>query len=186
MAKALGRNPVSGIKHRQVKRVAAVKSRIPASTLKKVVVLLLDRTAIKGYVNPVPLGRTETIDLLTPEGEHCSVELKDVKSVHFVREFLNSFAPERKTFLSRPKLDGLWVRLRFRDEDVMEGIVANDLLDLLDTGVQLTPPDVHGNTLHLFIPRSALEEVKVLGVVGVARRAPRETSAPSQSKLFTE
>ena len=49
-------------------------------------------------------------------------------------------------FLSRPKLDGLWVRLRFRDEDVMEGIVANDLLDLLDNGVQFTPPDLHGNT----------------------------------------
>ena len=51
-----------------------------------------------------------------------------------MREFTEPFEPERKTFLSRPKLDGLWVRLRFRDEDVMEGIVGNDLLDLLDSG----------------------------------------------------
>ncbi len=72
-------------------------------------------------------------------------------------------APERKTFLSRPKLDGLWVRLRFRDEDVMEGIVANDLLDLLDKGVQLTPPDLHGNTLRIFIPRSALAGSESVG-----------------------
>ena len=57
-----------------------------------------------------------------------------------MREFKEPFEPERKTFLSRPKLDGLWVRLRFRDEDVMEGIVANNLLELLDTGVRLTPP----------------------------------------------
>jgi len=166
-----------------------VKSRAPASTHKKVVVLLLDQTVIKGYLNAASLGRTETTDLLTPDGEHRSIELKDVKSVHFVREFLESFTPERKTFLSRPKLDGLWVRLRFRDDDVMEGIIANDLLDLLDTGVQLTPPDLHSNTLRLFIPRSALGEVKVLGVVGVARRAPRQSrdiSAPSQSKLFTD
>jgi hypothetical protein len=111
-----------------------------------------------------------------------------VKSVYFVREFPETFQPERKVFLSRPKLDGLWVRLRFRDEDVMEGIVANDLLDLLDNAVQLTPPDLHGNTLRLFIPRSALAEMKVLGVVGAARRTPRAASAAasSQSKLFNE
>ena len=114
--------------------------------------------------------------------------MASVKSVYFVREFPDAFQPERKVFLSRPKLDGLWVRLRFRDEDVMEGIVANDLLDLLDNAVQLTPPDLHGNTLRLFIPRSALAEMKVLGVVGAARRTHRAAgaAASSQSKLFNE
>ena len=168
-----------------------MKSRTPSSTHKKVVVLLLDGTTIRGYLNAATLGRTETIDLLTPEGEHKSTALVDVKSVYFVREFLEPFAPQRKMFLSRPKLDGLWVRLRFRDDDVMEGIVSNDLLDLLDTGVQLTPPDLHGNSLRLFIPRTALEEMKVLGVVGVARRTARDASAAraiaaAQPKLFSE
>jgi hypothetical protein len=67
----------------------------------------------------------------------------------------------------------------------MEGMVSNNLLDLLDTGVQLTPPDVHGNISRVFIPRSALAEVKVLGVVGAARRAARPALA-GQSKLFGE
>jgi hypothetical protein len=165
-----------------------VKIRAPASTHKKVVVALLDRTPVRGYLNPATLGHSETIDLLTPEGEHRSLPLKAVKSVYFVREFLEPFEPERKTFLSRPKLDGLWVRLRFRDSEVMEGIVSNDLLDLLDTGVQLTPPDLHGNSLRMFIPRSALEEMKVLGVVGIARRTSRDASAAAaaQPKLFGE
>jgi Family of unknown function (DUF6982) len=168
-----------------------VKKRQPASTLKKVVVLLLDGTAAKGYLNPGALGREESLDLLTLDGEHRSVPLREAKSVYFVREFNEPCEPERKTFLSRPKLDGLWVRLRFRDEDVMEGIVANNLLDLLDTGVQLTPPDLHGNVQRMFIPRSTLLEMKVLGVVGVARRAPRATREiravlESQSKLFNE
>jgi hypothetical protein len=163
------------------------KNLATASTHKKVIVLLLDSTSVKGYLNPGSLGPAEKIDLLTADGEHRSIDLHDVKSIHFVREFLDPLTPERKTFLSRPKLDGLWVRLRFRDEDVIEGIVANDLLDLLDKGVQLTPPDLHGNTLRIFIPRSALSEVKVLGVVGVARRAPADSrAAASQSKLFTE
>jgi hypothetical protein len=136
------------------------------------------------------LGRSAEIDLLTPDGEHRSIRLQDMKSVYFVREFKDTFEPERKTFLSRPKLDGLWVRLRFRDQDVMEGIVSNNLLDLLDTGVQLTPPDLHGNVLHMFIPRSALAEMKVLGVVGVSRRSPQATkdmrAVEAQSKLFDE
>ena len=165
-----------------------MKDRAPASTRKKVVILLLDRSHLKGYLNPLTLARAEALDLLTPDGEHISVAMASVKSVYFVREFPETFQPERKVFLSRPKLDGLWVRLRFRDEDVMEGIVANDLLDLLDNAVQLTPPDLHGNTLRLFIPRSALAEMKVLGVVGAARRTPRATgaAASSQSKLFNE
>ena len=169
--------------------MARVKSLAVASTHKKVVVLLLDQTPVKGYLNAADLGRSETIDLLTPDGEHRSIQLSEIKTIHFVREFVDTFSPERKVFLSRPKLDGLWVRLRFRDDDVMEGIVANDLLDLLDKGVQLTPPDLHGNTMRLFIPRSALAEVKVLGVVGIARRSPADSRAAtptSQSKLFTE
>jgi hypothetical protein len=166
----------------------SAKDRAPASTHKKVVVLLFDRTPVKGYVDPSTLGREQSVDLLTPDGEHRSIPLPTVKCVYFVREFQTSFQVERKIFLSRPKLDGLWVRLRFRDEDVMEGLVGNDLLDLLDTGVQITPPDLHGNNLRIFVPRAALEEMKVLGVVGAARRTPQEPrSAPaSQSKLFSE
>ncbi|MFY9689654.1 MAG: hypothetical protein WAJ86_06945 [Candidatus Acidiferrales bacterium] len=168
-----------------------MKSRGPSSTLKKVVVLLLDRTSEKGYLNPGTLGQTEAIDLLTLDGEHQAMELEQVKCVYFVREFNETFELERKTFLSRPKLDGLWVRLRFKDDDTIEGIVSNNLLDLLDTGVQLTPPDLHGNVLRMFIPRSSLVEMKVLGVVGVARRSPRATRgiaavAEAQSKLFGE
>lgn len=166
----------------------SAKDRASASTHKKVVVLLFDRTPLQGYVDPGSVGREDTIDLLTPDGEHRSILLSTVKCVYFVREFQTPFQAERKVFLSRPKLDGLWVRLRFRDEDVMEGLVGGDLLDLLDSGVQITPPDLHGNNLRIFVPRSALEELKVLGVVGAARRTPHEPRLvpAAQSKLFSE
>jgi hypothetical protein len=161
----------------------SAKLRVQASTHKKVVVLLLDRAAHRGYLNPGKLGDSDTLDLLTPEGEHHSFALKDVKSIYFVRDFADNFEPERKAFLSRPKLDGLWVRLKFRDNDSIEGVVPNDLLSLLDRGVQITPPDLHGTTLRIFIPRSALTEMTVLGVVGISRRKP---PAPPQPSLFTE
>jgi hypothetical protein len=160
-----------------------VKTRAPASTHKKVVVLLLDRTVLRGYLNPGRLGDADTIELLTPDGEYRTFAIKDVRSIYFVREFTDDFEPERKAFLSRPKLEGLWVRLKFRDNDSIEGVVPNDLLSLLDRGVQITPPDLHGATLRIFIPRSALSEMTVLGVVGIARRKP---AAPVQPGLFTE
>ncbi|HXC33954.1 MAG TPA: hypothetical protein VNZ56_15860 [Verrucomicrobiae bacterium] len=145
----------------------------------------LDRKAIRGYLNPSKLGNAETVDLLTPEGEHRDLDMKAVRSIYFVREFTEDFEPERKAFLSRPKLEGLWVRLKFRDEDTIEGVVPNELLSLLDHGVQITPPDLHGTTLRIFIPRTALTEMTVLGVVGIARR---KAAVPAQHQpgLFSE
>lgn len=164
-----------------------MKKSAPASTHKKAVVLLADRTRIPAYLNPTSLGQSDTVELLTQDGEFQSVPLTKIKSIYFVREFSESFEPERKAFFSRPKLDGLWVRLRFRDHDELEGIISSDLLDLLDNGVRLTPPDLAGNTLWIFVPRSALAEIKVLGVVGVARRQPtRARTASAQPKLFEE
>jgi hypothetical protein len=166
-----------------------VKARTATSTHKKAAVALFDGAVDQGYLNPQSLGREESVDLLTRDGEHKAIGLRQVKAIYFVKDFVDAFEPDRKTFLSRPKLDGLWVKLRFRDGDEMEGLVPNDLLDLLDTGVRLTPPDLHGNSLWVFIPRSALQEMKVLGVVGVARRPPREKAAAArvsdaQPKLF--
>jgi hypothetical protein len=146
-------------------------------------VRFLDRNVVRGYLNPTKLGEAETLELLTPDGEQRSFSVKEVRSIYFVREFADDFEPERKAFLSRPKLDGLWVRLKFRDEDTIEGVVPNDLLSLLDRGVQITPPDLHGTTLRIFIPRTALTEMTVLGVVGIARRKP---AAPPQPGLFSD
>src|SRR5207237_1450260 len=131
---------------------------------------LSDRKTVRGYLNPAYLGTSETLDLLTPDGERHAVSLEDVRSVYFVREFTDDFEPERKAFLSRPKLDGLWVRLRFRDNDTIEGVVPNDLLSLLDNGVQITPPDLNSSTDRIFVPPGALSEVNLLAGLGIAPR----------------
>jgi hypothetical protein len=158
-----------------------------SSTFKKVVVVYLDRKTQSGYLDPAQLGRSDTADLLTVEGERQAIPLVEVKSIYFVREFDQPFEPARKTFLSRPRQEGLWVRLRFIGGDEIEGLVPNDLLGMLDRGIQITPPDSAGNSLRLFIPRAALSELRVLGVVGAAARRSRTTgpAAPSQGDLFT-
>jgi hypothetical protein len=161
-----------------------VKARAATSTHKKVVVTFADRTTLQGYLNPTHLP-DDPVDVLTTDGEHREVPLKEIRAVYFVREFTDDYEPERKAFFSRPKLDGLWVRLKFRDNETLEGVVNNDLLALLDSGIQITPPDLNGAAVRIFVPRSALSEVTVLGVVGVARRKPA-AAVPAQPKLFSE
>jgi hypothetical protein len=162
-----------------------VKARAAGSTHKKVVVTFSDGTTLQGYVNPTRLP-DDPLDVLTTNGEHRAVPLKDIRAVYFVRDFTEDYEPERKAFFSRPKLDGLWVRLKFRDNQTLEGVVSNDLLALLDSGIQITPPDLNGAAVRIFVPRSALSEVTVLGVVGVARRKPAPAIVPAQPKLFSE
>lgn len=162
-----------------------MKNRAPASTHKKVIVVLADKKSLRGYLSPSRLGSGDLIDLLTPDGEHQEIPLAKIRSIYFVREFSDEFEPERKAFLSRPKLDGLWVRLRYADGDSMEGVIPNDLLLLLDNGIQITPPDLNSSTDRIFVPRTALTEVTVLGVVGIARRKPA-AAAPAQPLLFNE
>jgi hypothetical protein len=162
-----------------------LKTRAPASTHKKVVIELDDRSALRGFLNPARLAGAQTLDLLTPEGEHEEVAVANVRAVYFVRDLREEFAPERKTFLNRPKLDGLWVKVRFRDDATLEGVIPNDLLTFLDNGLQLSPPDFNSNTDRIYVPRSAIAELTVLGVVGVARRKP-PSAATGQPRLFNE
>jgi len=162
-----------------------LKTRAPASTHKKVVIELGDKTALRGYINPGRISGAETLDLLTPDGEHEQVPIARVRAVYFVRDLEEEFAPGRKAFLSRPKLDGLWVKVTFRDQATLEGVIPNDLVAFLDNGLHLTPPDFNSNADRIYVPRPAIAELTVLGVVGVARRKPA-TAAAAQPKLFDE
>ena len=149
--------------------------------------MLADRKSLRGYLNPVRLGQLDPVDVLTPEGEHVQLPVGKIRSIYFVREFSDEFEPQRKAFLSRPKLDGLWVKLRFHDGETLEGVIPNDLLSLLDNGLQVTPPDMNSSTDRIFVPRDALAEVTVLGVVGIARRKPAAAlAAAAQPRLFNE
>jgi Family of unknown function (DUF6982) len=166
----------------------SLKTKTPASTHKKVVVELLDKKAVRGYLNPARLMHAANLDLLTPEGAHQELAVDRVRAVYFVSDLQENFAPERKSFLSRPKLDGLWVKLKFLDGETLEGVIPNDLLTFLDNGLQVTPPDFNANADRIFVPRSALAELTVLGVVGIARRKPAAAAAAAvtQPRLFNE
>jgi hypothetical protein len=166
----------------------------PSSTRKKVVVRKLDKELVKGYVNPASFLGESQVELLDREGHVLAIPLNLVKAVYFVRDFEGDPGyTERKAFLRRPRLDGLWVRLTFKDEEVLEGMLANNLLELDSRGFSITPADLSSNNLRIFIPRSALTGLEVLAAIseGAARRAParapsarRKAASAAQIGLF--
>lgn len=141
-----------------------------------------------GYANPASFLRAEGVEVLTREGQVLLTPYRELKAVYFVREF--EAAPEqeaKKLFQSRPKLDGLWVRMKFHDEEVLDGILPNDLLPAMEQGVTITPPDPYSNNQRIFVPRLALKELRVLGVIGSPLnegRRKRRAPAKEQIELF--
>ena len=157
-----------------------------ASTNKKVLVHRYDRETLAGHVNPSVYLQPEGVELVTTQGNLLVVPYPDVKSVAFVRDF-ESAEPERQVFQTRPKMQGLWVSLQFRDGERIEGMVPNNLLLLETIGITITPPDPFGNQQRIFVPRTSLAAVEVLGVVGspLKKRRPKPV-AKEQIGLFEE
>jgi hypothetical protein len=157
------------------------------STHKKVIVRKMSRDTMSGYVSPTSFVSEGRLELLNTSGNLVFIDLSEIKSVYFVRDFNEPDSFSRKTFTTRPRTEGLWVRLKFRDNDVIEGIMPNDLTQVPPQGYLLTPPDTRGNTQRIFVPRSALNQLTVLSVIGglQGRRRPAKDEA-AQPQLFGE
>lgn len=180
-----------------------------SSAHKKVIVrrLLGDTLAgylpLSGFVRARASERDRVIDLLDLSGRIVVVALADIKYICYVRDFnLNDpVAPERltrKTFLARPRTEGLWLRLTFRGQsspsaepEPFEGLAPLDvsLLDdaLNDAGLFLIPPDVRSNTQRIYIPRSSIVELQLLAVITSPSRKkplPEARTSSLQEDLF--
>lgn len=155
------------------------------STHKKVVVERFDREPLKGYVNPQTWLAPHGIELISPGGAAVTIPYDDVKVVAFIKDFEGEgFARTRRAFTSRPKAEGLWVHLIFRDGDAAEALMTNNLLESSPAGFMVTPPEAASNLQRLFVPRTALRELRVLGVVGSPLRRRKRAAPEEQIKLF--
>lgn len=162
-------------------------------TRKKAILRKLSRDWLAGYV---PAGRfihAGQVEMLDLGGKVIQVAAEDLKWICYVRDFnsgeLNN--PERllrRTFAGRPRGEGLFVRIRLRDGDLIEGLAANDLTLIGGDGLFLTPPDLRSNTQRIWIPRSAVDEMEVVAVVGAAKRkaiaSVAAEEAQAQERLF--
>lgn len=162
------------------------RSDLGVSTNKKVLVTRFDREALSGFVNPQSYLSSDGFELLSQEGSVSIVPYQEIKLVCFVRDFQQG-EPRKdlRIFTTRPKMEGLWVRLRFRDGDAMDGMLANNLLQLDQYGFSIVPPDPGFQNQRVFVPKAALLAIEVLGVVGSALRMRKPKPAPKeQLKMF--
>lgn len=156
------------------------------STTKKAIIRRYDREPLAGYVNPFSYLQSAGVELLTAEGNVSSVPYEDIKSISFVRDF-DSRETDRLVFNTRPRIEGLWVRFQFRDGEVMEGVMSNNLLQVERSGFTVIPPDPSSNNQRIFIPRASLRSVEVLGVVGSPlKKRKAKAVAKEQIGLFDE
>lgn len=156
------------------------------STHKKVIVRKADRDSVSGYVSPSNFVVDGKLELLNTSGNVVAVDLRDIKAVYFVREFSDSEVMSRKTFTTRPRTEGLWVRLKFKDNEVIEGIMPNDLAQNPAEGFLINPPDLRSNTQRVFVPRASLNSVTVIAVIGAARRRRKGPPDTRQVTLFEQ
>ena len=146
-----------------------------ASSRKKVIVRTLTNGLHTGYL-PLsrlldPAGAVEMLDL---EGRILAVPLATIRWVAYVRDFNldDRVDPERlsrRTFLARPRSEGLLLRLTLTGDEQLEGLAPIDisLVDglLQDRGIYLIPPDIRSNTQRLFVPRSSFTDVQIVSVI---------------------
>ena len=151
------------------------------STNKKVLVSRFDREPLSGFVNPQNYLLPEGLELLSQDGAITIVPYAEVKLVCFVRDFQQGEPrKELRLFTTRPKMEGLWIRMRFRDGDAMDGLLSNNLLLMEPYGFSVIPPDPGFQNQRVFIPKAAVTGVQVLGVIGSPLRIRKTKPTPKE------
>jgi hypothetical protein len=162
-----------------------------SSSRKKAIFRKFSRDWLAGYLPAEGFAREGRVEMLDLDGKVVQLAVDDLKWICYVRDFnsgeLNN--PERlirKTFSGRPRGEGLFVRARLKDGDLIEGLAGNDLSLVASDGLFLTPPDLRSNTQRLWLPRTSLEELEVVAVIGGTKKkaAVPEEEETAQEKLF--
>ena len=142
----------------------------------KVVAHLADGSLVKGYLDHShsfdPLAAGAIGSTLPPQvalelldGGKRVIDLHGAKALFFVKtlEGRTDYV-EVKFFERNPQIEGLWIKIRFKDGEITEGIVHNSLPFVSDNGFFLRPPDPHSNNRVVFVMKTFLNDFRVLGI----------------------
>ncbi|GGG70080.1 DUF6982 domain-containing protein [Edaphobacter dinghuensis] len=148
-----------------------------AANTHRIVVRYEDR-AVRGFAEIDDLGSVEELLHSTQESPLESIRLrlqdsqtieevptKDAKAVFFVKTFEGDLKHRALHFHGHaPVLEGLWVRVYFNDNEMIEGIVSNNSDFVLQNGFFLMPTDPNGNNKLVYVLKGGLKDFHVLGL----------------------
>jgi hypothetical protein len=167
------------------------QSNAMASVRKPVIVRKFSRDWCAGYASLNFGQNAPELEILDPGGKVIRIAWALVKWVCYVRDFpaADSANPERllhKRFALRPRTAGVWLRMLLNDGEELEGLAANDRSLLEGAGLFLTPPDMRSNTQRIYVPRTAIQSLEVVGLIGAATRKTNVIRRPysEQPDLF--
>jgi hypothetical protein len=143
----------------------------------KVVIQFGDKI-VKGFLESPTWNTIEELlsnaARVSPEGCHIrllesgvveEISLTDLKAIFYVNSFDGDPVHNHLNFHTRaPVVHGIWMRIKFLDGEVMEGIVYNSIRYLVDPGFFLVPTDPESNNKLVYVMKNQLEDHRVLGL----------------------
>lgn len=150
----------------------------PGTEKHRVVVNLLDGTVVKGYLettvptdlatlleNPSRKFPTQLNLSRADDSRPVNIDLSKAKAVFFVKSFDGDKVKNPVRFYGNgPAVHGIWVEVRFKDGEVVEGVIHNSLHHLVEEGFLLSPSDPDGNNEVIYVLKSSISNYRVLGV----------------------
>ena len=157
--------------------VTDMKEDAESSNSYRVVVRYEDR-AVRGFADMSELGSIDqllrndsqypldSIRLRLLDSESVEeVPTKDAKAVFFVKTFDGDLRHRALHFHEHaPIVPGLWVRVYFYDNEMIEGIISNTRDFVLEDGFFLRPTDPNGNNKLVYVLKGGLKDFHVLGM----------------------
>jgi hypothetical protein len=99
------------------------------------------------------------------EGRDLPLDLDQLKGIFFVRDYEGDKEYlENKVLTSDPERKGLRIRIRFEDNETMEGVVENSVELLQAAGFFFWPADPQANNELIFVVKSSLLGFRVIGI----------------------
>jgi hypothetical protein len=142
------------------------------------IVIRYEDRAVRGFAEMTDLGSVEELLHSTQESPLESIRLclldsqtveevptRDAKAVFFVKTFEGDLKHRALHFHEHaPVLQGLWVRVYFYDNEMIEGIISNNSDYVLQDGFFLMPTDPNGNNKLVYVLKGGLKDFHVLGL----------------------
>jgi hypothetical protein len=91
-----------------------------------------------------------------------TLDLQDVKALYLVEDAHCKPEDDIRFFDSIALPSSLWVRLEFRDGEIIEGMMANSLDALSAPVLKLQAPDQSANKKAIWVPRASIAELRVM------------------------